>query len=136
MRQLSNALLRFKPNTGGLSSGWEEYQYMDTYTQPVSGSSDVGTSWSGSSLWNTVADLASTYIKTDAQKKLAQTLAKTQSQAGSTVSVDPTGAVVKTTYQPLTLPESGADVLALLKNPLVLIAGGFIAYKLIKKKKG
>lgn len=139
MRLLSGALNRYR-GPRGLASGWEEYQYMDTYEQPGSpaaltttSSNDAGTGF-WSSAWDKITDLGSTYIQTEAQRKLAESLAKTTSQAGSSVSVDSSGAIVKTTYQPLSLPSS-STITDLLKNPLVLVAGGFIAYKLLKKKR-
>jgi len=133
MRSLSTAVHRFQRGrtTKGLSGYWEEYQYQDSGAAASSGN-DAGTGFF-SSLWSGITNLGTTYLQTEAQRKLAESLAKTQTQVGSSISVAPDGSVVKSTSQPI-IASSGVDVMSYLKNPLVLLAGGVIAYKLLKKK--
>jgi len=128
---------RFARN-GGLSSGWEDYMYLDTYqeddnqyvkpsNQPQS--SDAGGNWFDSLLTG-VSALGTTYLQTEAQKKAAKEALKYRNP-GTTTTVTP-GGVYQTTAGPVS---SGLNLTALLSNPLVLGAIGVGAYLLFKKKR-
>jgi hypothetical protein len=130
----------------GLSSGWEDYMYTDmsqpegsTYVQPnisysdtsgSSGYSDAGTSSFFGGLLNTVSQLGTTYLQTSAaQETAAQALAR--QRAGMTTQVAPNGQIIQTSAP---LQVAGVSISSLLQNPLVLLGGGFLLYKLLKKK--
>lgn len=120
----------------GLSGYWEEYQYLDAIAagtpSTTSPSSDAGSSWMGSVL-NTVAQLGTTYIQSEAAKDAAKIVAQSRPAAGQTTVVSPTGQLM-TTQAPAPV-SSSAMSWDFLKNPLVLAGIGVGAFLLLRRKK-
>jgi len=126
MRSLSTAL-RLKPrNDASLAGYWEDYQYQDSQQEVAN---DVGTSWA-SSAWTGLTDLAKTYMISDAQKKIAQTVAT--SQPGVTTTYSPYGGITQSNMTPIAAPSPWTG---LLNNPLVWAGVAAGAYLLLRKKR-
>ena len=127
MRSLSTAL-RLKPrNDASLAGYWEEYQYQDSRQEVAN---DVGTAWRASSAWTGLTDLAKTYILSEAQKKIAQTVAPTQ--PGMTTTYTPSGGLTQSNTTP---PPAPSVWTGLLNNPLVWAGVAAGAYLLLRKKR-